>query len=475
MRTESGWNPGMLKVTNHKSVLPWVSAPASSKDRLILRNRTRLTCESMFDLQRSRSSISLSPGGCFVWSLLGSVHAGAFFFFFFFCLSLCFVSCSQLPAQLSVMEFCVRGLTKYNLLTGTFHLTGDLWHKSDAAALLQTRVSKQMIHSDERGLIWTPSIRQKQSLLWVTGLPSQCAQAASIHSDSPSEVKAFSNRIANASNVIDTPPHTHTHSHEAIGVRASAHAHVSPSLSDCSLNHWIPPYTLFFFWKRSSRTALIQSVPFREKRDGRRRSEGGRDGGRGRLRMEEARRRQESAGEISWLVNLIFSSCWCKVYTPSPCGSHVHGVVCRQTEQKKQKKSLTTMILLSFWYIFFFPLPLHFCASAASVIIGDGFYLILLHLIMVVSRVCSGSQGQAGEPIWVVAMTTYGEAAKLSVVSATAKLDFESPAIDGHMFECLFFLLRLKPCHRFVPQWCSNLFLFPSSVIYSSMFWFLKF
>lgn len=137
---------------------------------------------------------------------------------------------------------------------------------------------------------------------------------------------------------------------------------------------------------------------------------------------------------------------------------------------------MTTMILLSFSYIF----PLHFCASAASVIIRDGFYLILLHLIMVVSRVCSGSQGQAGEPICVVAMTTHGEAAKLSVMSARwrcicTKLDFESPATDGHMFVCLSFLLRLEPCHRSAPQRCSNPPLFPSSVIYSSVFWFLKF
>lgn len=126
------------------------------------------------------------------------------------------------------------------------------------------------------------------------------------------------------------------------------------------------------------------------------------------------------------------------------------------------------------------PPPLHFCASAASVIIRDGFYLILLHLIMVVSRVCSGSQGQAGEPICVVAMTTHGEAAKLSVVSARwrcicTKQDFESPAIDGHMFVCLSFLLRLEPCHRSAPQRCSDPPLFPSSVIYSGVFRFLKF
>lgn len=142
---------------------------------------------------------------------------------------------------------------------------------------------------------------------------------------------------------------------------------------------------------------------------------------------------------------------------------------------------MTTMILLSFSYIFLPPHPpLHFCASAASVIIRDGFYLILLHLIMVVSRVCSGSQGQAGEPICVVAMTTHGEAAKLSVMSARwrcicTKLDFESPATDGHMFVCLSLLLRLEPCHRSAPQRCSDPPLFPSSVIYSSVFWFLKF
>lgn len=63
-------------------------------------------------------------------------------------------------------------------------------------------------------------------------------------------------------------------------------------------------------------------------------------------------------------------------------------------------------------------LPPSTTISAVSTIICDGFFF-LPHsdLILMVSGVFSGSQGQAGEPMCVVAMTTYGEAVKLSVIS----------------------------------------------------------
>lgn len=95
----------MLKVTNHKSVLPWVSAPMSSKGRLILSNRTRLRVQSYLwehvwppALTKQHLPLAwwlLLCARCLV--LYTQVHL-------FFCLSLCFVSCSQLPAQLSVIR-----------------------------------------------------------------------------------------------------------------------------------------------------------------------------------------------------------------------------------------------------------------------------------------------------------------------------------------------------------------------------------
>lgn len=105
------------------------------------------------------------------------------------------------------------------------------------------------------------------------------AQGASRHTLFPSVVRAFSNRIANTptSLVPHPPPHSHTHTHTVTRPLASelrlANAYVS--LSHCLLNHWIPLYPHSFLKERSSRVALIQSVPSREKQDVRRWREGG--------------------------------------------------------------------------------------------------------------------------------------------------------------------------------------------------------
>lgn len=64
------------------------------------------------------------------------------------------------------------------------------------------------------------------------------------HTHSP-QVRAFSNRIANTSNVIDAAPHTQ--SHKAIGVRPSTHAHAHAPAPPPQLLTVIEftPFTLF--------------------------------------------------------------------------------------------------------------------------------------------------------------------------------------------------------------------------------------
>lgn len=171
---------------------------------------------------------------------------------------------------------------------------------------------------------------------------------------------------------------------------------------------------------------------------------------------------------------------------PSPCSSKVLGVVldfrvvpywmCRQTAQTKANWwrwwSCSASRIYFSLRLHFFPTQLHLWW------VHGGFFLILLHLIMAVSRVCSGIRGQAGEPTCVVAMTTYGEAVNLSVASPcwhcvilhwnppkgyTTRLFFSLPSISCHRLSCIvcFFALPQVPLLLFSTQAMLLSFIFP--------------
>ena len=154
--------------------------------------------------------------------------------------------------------------------------------------------------------------------------------------------------------------------------------------------------------------------------------------------------------------------------------SSVHWIVSEFTAVLYRTSSSREWSMITIWLLPSTTVP------ALSMIIWDGSLFFLPHsdLVMMVSGVFSGSQGQAGEPICVVAMTTYCKAVKLSVISPCWRCFTHKRgqwATQLTYVQCLFSpSFCLRRCHCFVPQRRPLSFLFLSTDIYFSMFCFLS-
>lgn len=238
----------------------------------------------------------------------------------------------------------------------------------------------------------------------------------------------LSNRITNTPDVTGSPLHTCTHKHTHTVTRRLAselrlaHAHVYPALVK-SLNS---PRS--FLKERSSRVALIQSNPSRErtKARGRREEEegGGYDGGRWRSwergsKTSKERREQTMFCSLWTWSDLYCCFCWrckvcplhcallrCTLFLQSLCIYCDVTLCAHKASRDDDLGRLLTAGLRSF------SLQLHFPPSQLH---PSPF--IVLHLVTAVSGVSSCSQGRGRQPACVVAMTTYSEAVKSSDLS----------------------------------------------------------
>lgn len=80
MRAESVWNPDMLKVTNHKSVLPHVVKRQVDSQQQNSASSADLPVRACLASSAHEAAPPPRLVAAFVRSLLGSVHAGAFVF-----------------------------------------------------------------------------------------------------------------------------------------------------------------------------------------------------------------------------------------------------------------------------------------------------------------------------------------------------------------------------------------------------------
>lgn len=117
-------------------------------------------------------------------------------------------------------------------------------------------------------------------------------------------------------------------------------------------------------------------------------------------------------------------------------------------------------IPLAFLLVFFSFLPPTSFVRLSHPCDNSWWILISLapHLITAASGARSGSQGQAAEPMCVVAMTTIWPGGRVVWAcwhcTCTKKLLFETPAIHCHMLclFCFFLLPRFDRCRHFVSK-----------------------